>query len=304
MATHPFRSPFLSTFAAGSLLLAPALAQDGQAPAGNDNGFLTGLRGFENFHEPLGQPIYFESPFNDSGLRLLYLKHDFSDQSTLQGGDVTIYALQARLAITDRLAFIATKDGYSELDSGIIEDEGWNDIAGGFKYVLHADKEKQYVVTPGIRYMAENGHRGILQGGADELSPFVSLGKGYDDLHLLANLTLRVPMDGDEGNTVGHWDLHVDYDVNPGQRAVVAPLFELHGVHYLDDGASALNVGGLDYTNLGSTPAEDFVCWAGVGARVEIDKKFEFGACYEFALTDPDDDIMDTRITVDFIVRL
>lgn len=289
--------------AAIALLLGPAAAQDPTAQPVENGGFLTGLRGFENFHEPLGQPLYFESACNDSGLRFLYLRHNFSDQSTLQGGSVTVYAVQARLALTDRLAFIATKDGYSELESGIIEDEGWNDLAAGFKYVLHADKEKQYLVTPGIRYQAENGHRGILQGGVDEVSPFVSLAKGYDDLHVLANVTLRLPLDGDEGNTVGHWDLHADYDLNPGAEAVFAPLVELHGVHYLDDGASGLNVGGLDYTNLGSQPKEDFVCWAGIGARLEIVKRFELGFAYEFALTDPDDDIMKDRITIDFITR-
>lgn len=302
MVTLPLRSLTpLPTLLAGSLLLGSALAQGGAAPA--DDGFLTGLRGFETFHEPLGQPIYFESPFNDTGLRFLYLRHNFSDQSTLQGGNVTVYAVQARLAITERLAVIATKDGYSELESGIIEDEGWNDLAAGLKYVLHADREKQYVATAGIRYQAENGHRGILQGGVDEVSPFVSLAKGYGDAHLLANVTLRLPLDGDEGNTVGHWDLHLDYDVNPGEQAVFAPLIELHGVHYLDDGASTLNVGGLDYTNLGSQPAKSFVCWAGVGARLEILHRFEIGACYEFALTDPDDDIMESRITIDFITR-
>lgn len=302
MVTLPLRSLTpLSSLLAGSLLLGSALAQGGTAPA--DDGFLTGLRGFETFHEPLGQPIYFESPFNDTGLRFLYLRHNFSNQSTLQGGNVTVYAVQARLAITERLAVIATKDGYSELESGILQDEGWNDLAAGLKYVLHADREKQYVATAGIRYQAENGHRGILQGGVDEFSPFVSLAKGYGDLHVLANVTVRLPLDGDEGNTVGHWDLHVDYDLNPGEQAVFAPLFELHGVHYLDDGASTLNVGGLDYTNLGSQPAKDFVCWAGVGARLEIIHRFEIGACYEFALTDPDDDIMESRITIDFITR-
>ncbi|MBL8729452.1 MAG: hypothetical protein JNM25_13535 [Planctomycetes bacterium] len=303
MATLPFpsRTSLSRVLLTGSLLLGTALAQDGATTA--DNGFLTGLRGFETFHEPLGQPLYFESPFNDTGLRFLYLRHRFSDQSTLQGGNVTVYALQARLAITDRLAFIATKDGYSELESGILQDEGWNDLAAGFKYVLHADQEKQYVVTPGIRYQAENGHRGVLQGGADELSPFVSLAKGYGDLHLVSNLTLRVPLGGGEGNTVGHWDVHLDYDVNPGKQAVFAPLLEVHGVHYLDDGNSALNVGGLDYTNLGSQPAKHFVCWAGIGARLEILQQFEVGACYEFALTDPSDDIMSRRVTIDFITR-
>jgi len=284
-----------------ALFAGQAFAQTATPAAGS--GFLTGLRGFEKFHEPIGQPIYFESPFNDSGLRALYLKHEFSDQSTLQGGDVTIYALQARLALSERWALIATKDGYSEFESGIIQDEGWNDLAAGLKYVWLFDREQEYVVTPGIRYMAENGHRGILQGGVDEWSPFVSFAKGFGDAHLLGNATLRVPMDGDDGNTVGHWDLHFDYDLNPKSDAVVAPTFEVHGVHYLDDGATALNVGGLDYTNLGSQPAENFVAWAGIGARVEFGTRYEFGAVYEFALTDPDDDIMDRRLTIDFLVR-
>lgn len=302
MASTHARSRTFPLLAAVSLLAAGALAQDApDAPAGC--GFLTGLRGFEHFHEPLGQPLYFESPFNDTGIRALYLRHNFSDQSVLQGGNVTVYALQARVALTERLAFIATKDGYSELESGLIQDEGWNDIAFGFKYVAIADRENDFVVTPGIRYQAENGHRGILQGGVDELSPFVSVAKGYDDLHLLANVTLRVPLDGDDGNTVGHWDLHADYDVNPGAQAVFAPLLEIHGVHYLDDGASTLPVGGLDYANLGSMPAESFVAWAGVGFRLEIIQKYELGLCYEFALTDPDDDIMEDRITFDFHVR-
>jgi hypothetical protein len=302
MALHVLHSTtFLPVMLAASLLTGLVSAQD--KPAANDDGFLTGLRGFEKFHEPLGQPLYFESPFNDTGLRFLYLRHWFDEQSTLAGGSVTVYAVQARLAITERLAFIATKDGYSELESGIIQDEGWNDLAAGFKYVLVADKEKDYVVTPGIRYMAENGHRGSLQGAVDELSPFVSLAKGYGDLHLLTNLTLRVPLDTTEGNTVGHWDVHLDYDVNPGAEAVFAPLVELHGVHYLDDGNTALPVGGLDYTNLGSQPDSHFVCWAGIGARLEIVKRFEVGFCYEFALTDSKDDIMDHRVTIDFITR-
>lgn len=289
-----------STFVAG--LHAPVFAQN----TGDTNlpkGFVTGLAGFEEFHEPIGQPIYFESPFNDTGLRFLYLKHDFSDQSTLAGGDVQIYALQARLALSERLALIATKDGYSILDAGIVEDEGWNDLALGLKYVAVASRAHDFVLTPGIRYMAENGHRGILQGGVDELSPFVSFAKGWDDLHLVGNTTLRVPLDSNDGNVVGHWDLHLDYDINPRQRTVVAPTVEVHGVHYLDDGDLGLNVGGLDYANLGSQPAEHFVAWAGVGARVEIDNRFEIGLVYEFALTDPDDDIMDERITFDFIVR-
>tara|TARA_R110002072_G_scaffold206029_1_gene363812 strand:+ start:19912 stop:20826 length:915 start_codon:yes stop_codon:yes gene_type:complete len=276
----------------------------GAQDAAGNGGFLTGLRGFEHFHEPVGQPIYFETPFNDTGVRALYLKHDFAGNSALMGGDVTIYALQARVALSERWQFIATKDGYSELSTGLLgNDEGWNDIAFGLKYVLHADKEKDYVVSAGMRYMAEHGHRGILQGGTDEFSPFVSLAKGYDNLHLISNVTLRVPTDTNQGNVVGHWDVHLDYSINPESDTVVAPVFEVHGVHYLDDGATALPIGGLDYANLGTQPAKNFVAWAGIGGRLEINKQFEFGVVYEFALTDKKDDIMDTRLTVDFIAR-
>lgn len=298
--THSVASRISLSLAVAALVGGAALAQESASEPWP--GFLTGLKGFEKFHEPLGQPIYFESPFNDTGLRALYLKHNFSDQSTLAGGDVTIYALQARVALSERWQFIATKDGYSDLDSGIIQDKGWNDIAAGFKFVAYSDQPSNTVVSTGLRYMADNGTQAILQGAYDEWSPFVSFAKGFGDGHLVGNATLRIPTDTADGNTVGHWDLHFDYDVNPGSEAVFAPLVEVHGVHYLTDGASGLNVGGLDYANLGSTPADDFVAWAGIGGRLEFGR-FECGACYEFALTDPDKDIMESRITVDFIVR-
>jgi len=296
----------LPVFVAG-YLAANVSAQEPQAPAkAEDSGFLTGLRGFEHFHEPVGQPLYFESPFNDTGVRLLWLKHYFSRNSALQGGQVEVYAVQARIALTERLSFIATKDGYSELQTGAFgEDEGWNDLAAGFKYVAYADKESDMVITPGIRLMLDQGHRlyGVINGNCNELSPFVSFAKGYGSTHLVGNVTLRVPTDGDDGNTVGHWDLHLDRDLNPGEQAVVAPVAEIHGLHYLSDGDLALPIGGGDYTNLGSQPDKSFVAWASAGVRFEILKKYELGLVYEFALTDPGDDIWKDRVTFDFHVR-
>ena len=300
MTTHPLsRSLCVS---AALLLAGIASAQD--APATNSLGLPRGLSGFEDFHEPLGQPIYFESPFNDTGLRFLYLRHDFADGSPVMGGDVTIVALQARVALSERWQFIATKDGYSDINTGLLgSDAGWNDLAAGLKYVLHADRDTDTVVSTGLRYMFDNGDKDILMGGVDEWSPFVSVAKGFGDVHVLSNLTLRVPGDQDKGNTVGQWDVHVDYDVNPESDAVFAPLVEVHGVHYLDDGTTALPVGGLDYANLGTQPQDHFVAWASIGGRLEINHQFEVGLCYEFALTDADKDLMDQRVTFDFITR-
>jgi hypothetical protein len=292
--------------AAAAIAAATLSAQDGATSPATNGGFLTGLRGFERFHEPVGQPLYFESPFNDTGVRALWLKHYFSRNSVLQGGNVTVYALQARVALSERLSLIATKDGYSEIETGLLgEDEGWNDLAAGFKYVAVVDREADLVVTPGIRLMTEQGHRlyGVINGSTAEVSPFVSFAKGFGDVHAIGNVTLRVPTDGDEGNTVLHWDLHLDVDVNSGAQAVFAPVFELHGLHYLSDGDLALPIGGGDYTNLGSQPDTSFVGWASLGARFEILTKYELGLVYEVALTDPGDDIWKDRVTLDFCIR-
>ena len=264
------------------------------------DGFLTGLRGFEHFYAPIGDPIYFESPFNNTEVRLLYVWHDFADGCQLNGGTLNILAAQVRVALTERLGFIATKDGYSFLNAGALPDgDGWNDLAAGLKYVAYASKEDDFVLTPGVRFQFQTGESDVLQNSCFEVSPFISFAKGWDKFHLIGCLTDRIPEGGHKGNNTLQWDLHADYEVFDG----IAPTIELHGVHYLTDGAAAgLNVGGLDYTNLGSgNVAGSTVIWFGVGARVKLTPNWSFGAVYEHALTNVNADIMDQRVTLDFI---
>ena len=146
----------------------------------------------------------------------------------------------------------------------------------------------------------------MLQNNVGEFSPFVSFAKGFDQLHVVGNLTWRKPFNEDRGNQVMHYDLHVDYDVSPDSMKGFAPCVELHGLSYLTNGTvSGAPFGGLDYANLGSGAVKgSFVAWAGIGARYEIpDSKMSVGAVYEFALTEADKDIMDKRVTIDFIYR-
>lgn len=265
-------------------------------------GFLNGLRGFENFYEPVGMPLYFESPFNTTQLRLLYLWHKFPKGSQIGGGDLSVFAAQIRLALTERLSLIATKDGYSVLNAGILpHDDGWNDFAIGTKYVLIADTENDFVLTPGIRWEWTNGDRGVLQGGDHELSPFVSFAKGFDRFHILGNVTGRLPMDHNDGNYILSWNLHFDYEVAPEVLPGFAPMIEFHGLHYLSDGDRLpLSVGGLDYTNLGSTDvAGDSVFWSGIGFRWKLTPHLSFGSTWEFPLHNPNNDIMGSRVTAD-----
>ncbi|HVU64058.1 MAG TPA: hypothetical protein VHC70_08780 [Phycisphaerales bacterium] len=262
------------------------------------HGFLTGLRGFEHFYDPIGQPIYFESPFINTSARLLYLHHEFASGSQLMGGHVDVLAAQARLAVTERLAIIATKDGYSWLDAGLLpKDEGWNDIAIGAKYAFIVDRENDFVLTGGARWQWGNGDGKVLQGWSQEISPFVSFAKGFDKLHLIGDLSWRIPLDRDKGNTIFQWDLHADYEILPG----LAPCVELHGLHYWTNGSRLpLKVGGLDYANIGSSDvAGSAVVWMGLGARWKLTPNVSVGSTYEFALTNRNADIMDDRVTVD-----
>jgi hypothetical protein len=266
-------------------------------------GFLNGLRGFEHFYEPVGQPLYFESPFNNTSVRALFLHHTFSDKSQLGGGEVNVAAVQARLALTERLGFIATKDGYSWLNAGILpEDSGWNAIAAGLKYAVVVDRENDFVLTPGIRFQTQGGESSVLQNSAAEFSAFVSAAKGFGPFHLIGDLAYRLPTDGDKGNDILQWDVHADYEILPESMPGFAPLVELHGLHYLSDGtALPLSVGGLDYSNIGSADVSgSTVVWIGAGARWKMTPNFSTGATYEWALTNRKADIMNDRITLDF----
>jgi hypothetical protein len=263
------------------------------------NGFLDGLRGFEHFYNPVGNPLYFETPLIQTSARLLYLYHQFDDDSQLQGGDLTVLAVQARVALTERLAFIATKDGYSFLEAGALpEEEGWNDVALGMKWAFFVDREADFVLTGGARVMLPVGDRDVLQNDVTEISPFLTMAKGFGKLHLMANITDRIPTNDDAGNNVLQWDAHVDYELFDG----FAPIFEVHGLHYLSDGTrTPLSVGGGDYTNLGSTDVDgSYVIWGGFGARFKFSPHASLGFTYEIPFTDPEDDIFGDRITVDF----
>lgn len=271
------------------------------------DGFLTGMRGFEGFAQPLGNPLYFESPFIETNLRLLYLWHDFAPHSQLAGGDVTVVAAQARVALTDRLAFIATKDGYSWLDAGILpEDEGWNDIGIGLKYAFWVDAAAQAAATAGMRWEWHNGDEGILQGGDSgdhEISPFISFAKGWDRFHFIGTINARFPTNRHDGNQIISWDVHVDYEVAPETLPGFFPLLEIHALHYISDGDRyPLAVGGLDYTNLGSADvAGTSVFWGDLGFRWKLTPHWEVGAAYGFPISDPGDDIFNQRVTVDMI---
>lgn len=265
------------------------------------NGFFYGDRHFRSKPRPVGSPLYFEDPFINSDIRPFFIYHEFPRATALRGGRLMVYGFQARIALTERLQFFATEDGYSDLESPIIpSDEGWNDLAAGLKYAFYVDHEEDFIASAGVRWRLSNGDAGLLQGGTDEVSTFVTMYKGYGKWNFLADAVYRIPTDYRAGNAVFSWDAQVAYELFDD----FFPLLEFHGLHYLTDGDRfPLNVGGLDYANIGaSNVAGHDVFWGGVGFRWNISDGIQFGSVYEFPLQSVEaNDIFEQRVTTSIV---
>ncbi len=265
-------------------------------------GFLTGLGGYEGFVMPVGMPLQFEDPFITTDIRPIYIYHSIPNDSVLRGGQVQLAAAQIRMALTERLAFIATKDGYSWVDSHITPaGDGWNDIAVGLKYALYSAPEDQFLVSSGFRWEWVNGSTDAWQGGdSHEISPFVSLAKGWDPWYFLATVSGRIATDRTDANSSVVWNMHLDYKLTETFR----PLVEFHGIHWVTD-AKRLPFS-EDYLDVGSLGAADasghdfFSC--GLGFRWEAVENVSVGVTYEFPLESASEGLMDQRVTVNTVL--
>lgn len=253
---------------------------------------------------PVVNPIFFESPLIQSEVRPLFAYHRFDKKLLGVNVDARVYAVQLRYAVSDRLALIATKDGYMDIDPqvrGAKTQHGWNDIAAGFKYAVYQDDEKQFQITPGLTFEAPSGDDEVFQGnGSGEFNIFVSAVKGFDRLHFTGNLGVRVPIDMDEETANVRYALMADYYTCQW----FIPFATINAVTTITEGnGPALKSEGFDVVNFGSSRAggETQAAW-GVGFRSRLHRNLDLGFAYEQGFT-PSNDIFKDRFTVDFLWR-
>lgn len=266
-------------------------------------GFLWGDRYFRDNPRPVGMPYYFEDPFINSDLRLVYIWHGIPNRSEVRGGEVQVFAAQIRLALTERLQFIATKDGYTKVNTGITPDaDGWNDFAVGLKYALIVDHPTEFILSAGFRWEWDNGSAFALQGNEHEFSPFISFSKSWEKFNFIGALSYRIPTNSNQGTQSIIWNLHVDYELFPN----FFPLVEVHGIHWLTDGERMpLSVEYLDVGNLGSSrvAGRDFFS-AGFGFRWTLCENASLGATWEFPLEARSQNLQSSRATVNVVIGL
>ncbi|MCA9249892.1 MAG: transporter [Phycisphaerales bacterium] len=267
------------------------------------DGFLWGDRHFRKTPRPVGMPLYFEDPFINSDLRLIYVWHGIPNRSELRGGEIQVFAAQIRLALTERLQFIATKDGYSKVHTGITPDvDGWNDFAIGLKYALVVDHANDFILSTGFRWEWDNGTAFALQGNEHEISPFISFAKGWEKFNLIGAVSYRIPTNGNQGSQSIVWNLHLDYELFPD----FYPLVEVHGIHWLTDGGRLpLSVEYLDVGNLGSSrvAGRDFFS-AGIGFRWNLCDNAQLGMSWEFPLESSSENAQSSRANFNLVIGL
>jgi hypothetical protein len=281
---------------------------------------------YDGFVPPMMHPYLFEDPFITTGVNAVGIWHEFPGDSILDGGHLWAAALQVRVAITDRVAFVATKDGWVDFEPGeqlLDNRSGFADLGFGVKVAAIDLPEVPFILTPALRFEITQGSQDVMQGNGDgQIIPSVSAAWGYGNLHLLGDVGMDIALDPDANSTFLFYHAHVDYAVH----RFFVPFLEIGGMTYVDGGdgsteirlrggsevplgvaQSVLNQDpeeGYDYANLGSSSMAGHTVVAGsVGVRVPITKHIILGAAYEYPLS-PSRDVLRQRaqaqLTIEF----
>jgi hypothetical protein len=198
---------------------------------------------------PISAPYFHEDSFITTDVRAWYAYHSFPDNIALAGGDASVYAAQIRVALSDRFQLVAYKDGYTDFDSGLIKDSGFNDVAAGIKYAIIQDYETDFHVSAGLGYQFALGDPGAIE-NTQEARGWVSVNKGFDRLHLGATLNY-LKFTGNQ-SPLGNSDrfmfhVHADYYVCKW----FSPVLEFNGYYSTNDGNEVVKFSGADVKNLG-----------------------------------------------------
>lgn len=252
-------------------------------------------------HRPGDEPDLLLDAVIRSEIRPIFAYHNLDDQF-LGGGNAQLYAMQIRYALTDRLALIATQDGYLNINNKALSDpHGWMDLALGLKYALIDNEPAQFILTPGFTFHVPTGERDVFQGrGGGEFNPFVSFQKGFGDLHVSGNLGFRIPVNQNEQSNIAHYSMMVDYYT----CRWFIPFVSFNAFSVMGDAENiGLNTEGYDVMNFGASNANGRTQGAlGVGFRSRILDNVDLGVAYEKAVIKPYG-LFDDRITLDVCIR-
>ena len=278
---------------------------------------------FDAAIRPITSPTLFDLAVPRTQAHAIFMYQNMPDtmRTTLGdlplGGDLQVYALQLELALSDRFSLVAAKDGYVNLDpdATFSDADGWANLSAGFKYAFLYNPEEALASALNLQIEVPTGNTDVFQGEGDGAAiPSISILKLWDRLQLAGNLGFKIPFDNGAESTTMHYNAHISYAVTDR----FSPLLEVNYFRVLDEGNGGRRfddqVGGLvpavatfeggDLVNLGAANVsnKDLVT-LGVGFRYRLTDSIDVGAAYEIPLTDEEENLMESRITVDATIR-
>lgn len=282
---------------------------------------------FEGFEAPIVAFPLFEDPFITTNAVPYFMWHDFPEQSVFDGGDLYAAALQLRVALTDRVAIIATKDGWvwNRNESPVLDQsQGFMNLAAGIKVALWQDREAGQIVSGILRFELPTGSSDEYQGyGEGMVLPSLSGAFRTGPVHWIGDFGAQIPFNTGMQSTSLFYHVYAGLDVTPW----VQPFAQLSGLSWIDSGngrlpinthgaglgtidlntaQAALGTGafeGADVANLGSqdVDGQDLIT-AALGVHVPVSKNVTFSIAYERPITEPKY-IFQQRITSAFVIE-
>lgn len=280
------------------LLAIPAQAMDFEGSLGDGK--------FTRYIPAISNPLFNETPYITTEIRPIVLVNEIPDDFVTSGGTIKIIAAEIRIALSDRLGFIASKDGYAELefDSVLPDEDGGANVSLGLKYAVYANPTSNSIFTVGFEYEVPVGSLetgGIsLQGDGDGfVDLFASGATTVGKWGFQGNVGYNAALDSKHDSSMIHLSGHVNYQLND----IVYPTLELNVFSTTKNGDRLpFDFEGLDLVNFGSADSGTVTTFA-VGSRFVFSDNVSLGVAYERPLSSRED-IMDWRAYGDLVISL
>ncbi len=279
--------------------------------------------GFSSARRPISNPTLFDLALPRTNIHPIVMHQNIPSRvattgggSAPVGGDFQLYAVQFEYAFNERFSLVATKDGYVDFnpDATLSEETGFANLAAGVKYAFVLQPEKQFALSGSATIEIPTGNSDVTQGSGDgAINLIVSTLKLSGDWQFAGGAGLHLPFDRDAGSTTSFVSTHVSYEVNP----YFIPLVELNWYHVIDAGDGANRYGaqlggalpgaiafeGGDLLNWGASNADENanIVTLAAGFRSRLSDDLSLGLAYEIPLTQKEENLMESRITLDAV---
>ena len=183
---------------------------------------MTEANPFDDAIRPITNPTLFDLPIPRNYIHGIYLYNEmpsFVDTivgNVPVGGQYEVYAVGVELALTDRLALNATKDGYIFFrpDNTLNTTEGFANVSAGLKYTWLLDESKELASSFGLNFEIPMGHTEVWQGEGDGVFiPSMATMKNLGPIQLVNQFGFKLPVDGDAESTMFYTSGHISYEL-------------------------------------------------------------------------------------------